>query len=236
MRRLATALVAAAVDCCSCSTGLPQPRPTPPSPAPRPSSSPPQRGPGRPTACRRSRSTASWSPSPGAGPTSMAAAGAISHNPNLARRSRPHWPCSARTSAPAPTSTAVMQAFVNSAAPLPQHRRPRFDHVGVGVTWGPTAACTRPTSSWTSPTARLRRRPPPRAPRPGSAPAAARARTGTCTARRAGTPAAAAHRPAAAAPAARPRCWPPWPRSTPASTDRPRAAGAWPTAGVQRMP
>ena len=54
----------------------------------------------------------------------MAAAGAISHNPNLGwPASRPAGRCSARTSAPAPRSGVIMDAFVASAGALPEHRR-----------------------------------------------------------------------------------------------------------------
>ncbi len=135
----------------------------------------------------------------------MVAAGAISHNPNLANAVSANWAVLGENVGVGYDVDGLMQAFINSAAHYRNLVEPRYDTIGVGVTWGPDGRMY--TTHVFMDLADSPAPPPAPAPAPAPAPPAPprRARTGTCTPRRAGTPAAADHPPGRRCPPARGR-------------------------------
>lgn len=67
----------------------------------------------------------------------MAGAGAISHNPNLASQVSANWAVLGENVGVGYDVDGLMQAFIDSAAHYRNIVEPRFDTIGVGVTWGP---------------------------------------------------------------------------------------------------
>ena len=140
----------------------------------------------------------------------MAAAGAISHNPNLSQVSA-NWTLLGENVGVGNDVGQLMAAFVASPGHLHNILEPRFDHVGVGVTWGADGRMY--TSHVFMDLADAPAPAPPPAPRPAAAQAPA-------------APAAApAPAPAAAPPAApAPPPPPPVPVAPPAAAEPQRAA------------
>jgi hypothetical protein len=66
----------------------------------------------------------------------MAAAGGISHNPNLGGQVSAAWTMIGENVGTGPAVAGIMSAFVNSSAHHANIVEPRYDHIGVGVTWG----------------------------------------------------------------------------------------------------
>jgi hypothetical protein len=67
----------------------------------------------------------------------MVAAGGISHNPNLANAVSANWAVLGENVGVGYDVDGLMQAFINSAAHYRNLVEPRYDTIGVGVTWGP---------------------------------------------------------------------------------------------------
>jgi hypothetical protein len=67
----------------------------------------------------------------------MVAAGAISHNPNLANMVSANWAVLGENVGVGYDVDGLMQAFINSAAHYRNLVEPRYDTIGVGVTWSP---------------------------------------------------------------------------------------------------
>lgn len=66
----------------------------------------------------------------------MAAAGAISHNPSVGGQVTAPWTTVGENVGTGPALDGIMTAFVNSPSHYANIVDPRFDFVGVGVTWG----------------------------------------------------------------------------------------------------
>jgi hypothetical protein len=77
----------------------------------------------------------------------MAAAGAISHNPNVANLAPPDWSSLGENVGFGPTCDSVVQGFTNS----PEHRKnildPSYSSLGIGVVDGPDGLMSPRTSS-----------------------------------------------------------------------------------------
>jgi hypothetical protein len=67
---------------------------------------------------------------------SMAAGGAISHNPNVGSQVTAPWRTIGENVGAGPEVGGIMSAFVNSPSHHANLVEPRYDYVGVGVTWG----------------------------------------------------------------------------------------------------
>lgn len=66
----------------------------------------------------------------------QASASAISHNPNLAGQVAGGWSLVGENVGTGPEVGGIMTAFVNSPSHYRNIVEPRFDYIGVGVTWG----------------------------------------------------------------------------------------------------
>jgi hypothetical protein len=66
----------------------------------------------------------------------MAAAGAISHNPNLGSQVTAAWTVVGENVGTGPEVGAIMNAFVGSPSHYANIVDARYDYIGVGVTWG----------------------------------------------------------------------------------------------------
>lgn len=66
----------------------------------------------------------------------QAGVNAISHNPNLAGQVAGGWSLIGENVGTGPEVGGIMTAFVNSPSHYRNIVEPRFDYIGVGVTWG----------------------------------------------------------------------------------------------------
>jgi hypothetical protein len=66
----------------------------------------------------------------------MAAAGAISHNPNVGSQVSAPWTTIGENVGTGPEVGGIMSAFVNSPSHYANIVEPVYDYVGIGVTWG----------------------------------------------------------------------------------------------------
>ena len=163
---------------------------------------------GRPRASASSRSPASSWAWPATGPSRWCSAGQISHNPNLGSQVSGNWTKLGENVGVGYDVDGLMQAFINSPAHYRNLVDPEWNYIARRRDRAPpTAASTRPTTSWPwpppapppPPTSPRRRHhaPSPPGPTPTTAPPAP---PPTTTAAAAAARAASDHR------ARRPRC------------------------------